>query len=114
MYKTKELVFHRPNARNDLAPSELPGIERVLCVKLLGVWLQNDFSMRKHVDYIMHICNQRSYMLIQLKRQGCNLYLMLLCFLVYFIQHSLGETILVQEKWPVNSNCLLKLSDGIL
>ena len=59
MCKTKELVFHRPNARHYLASSELPGIERVLCAKLLGVWLQNDFSMRKHVDYIMYICNQR-------------------------------------------------------
>ena len=55
MCKTKELVFHRPNARNYLTPSQLPGTERVLCAKLLGVWLQNDFSMRKHVNYIMHI-----------------------------------------------------------
>ena len=45
MCKTKELVFYRPNARNYLAPSELPGIERVLWAKLLGVWQQNDFSM---------------------------------------------------------------------
>ena len=71
MCKTKkQLVFHRPNARNYLAPSELPDIERALCSKLLDVWLQNDFSMRKHVDYIMHICNQRSYLLTQLKRLG--------------------------------------------
>ena len=56
MFKTKELVFHRPNAGNYLAPSELPDIERVLCAKSLGVWLQNYFSKRKHVDYIMHIC----------------------------------------------------------
>ena len=70
MCKTKEPVFHRSNARNYLVPSELPGIERVLCAKLLGVWLQNDFSMRKHVDCIMHMCNQRSYLLTQLKRQG--------------------------------------------
>ena len=55
MCKTKELVFHRPNSRNYLAPSELPCIEHVLCAKLLGIWLQNEFSMRKHVDYIMHI-----------------------------------------------------------
>ena len=40
MAKTKEIVFHRPNARNILFPFELPGIERVLCAKLLGVWLQ--------------------------------------------------------------------------
>ena len=45
----------------------MPGIERV---KLLGVWLQNDISMIKHVDYKMHIGNQRSYLLTQLKRQS--------------------------------------------
>ena len=73
MCKTKELLFHRPNARNYLAPSELPGIERVLCAKLLGVWLQSDVSMRKHVEIIMHICNQRSYLLTQLKRQGLSM-----------------------------------------
>ena len=70
MCKTKELGLHRPNDRNYLVHSELPGIERVLCAKLLGVWLQNDFSMRKHIDYIIHICNQRSYWLTQLKRQS--------------------------------------------
>ena len=57
MVKTKEIVFRRPNARNVLFPSELSGIERVLCAKLLGVWLQADMGMRKHVDYILHICN---------------------------------------------------------
>ena len=56
--KTKEIVFHRPNARKILFPYELPGIERVLCAKLLGVWLHMDMGMRKHVDYILHICNQ--------------------------------------------------------
>ena len=70
MCKTKELVIYRPNARNYLAPSELPVIERVLCAKLLGVWLQNDFCNTKHVDYIIHICNQRSLLFTQLKRLG--------------------------------------------
>ena len=60
MCKTEELVFHSPNARNYLDPSELPGTERLFCAKLLGVWLRNDFSMKKHVDYIMLICNERS------------------------------------------------------
>ena len=70
MAKTKEIVFHRPNARNVLFPSELPGIERVLCAKLLDARLQADMGMRKHVDYILHICKQRTYLLTQLKRQG--------------------------------------------
>ena len=45
MGKIKEIVFHRPNARNVLFSSELPGIENVLCAKLLGVWLQADMGM---------------------------------------------------------------------
>ena len=70
MAKRKEIVFHRPKARNVLLPSELPGIEIVLCAKLLGVWLQADMGMKKHIEYIVHICNQRTYLLRQLKRQG--------------------------------------------
>ena len=67
MAKTKEIVFHRPNARNVLLPFELPGIERVLCAKLLGVWLQADMGMKKYVEYIVHFCNERTYLLTQLK-----------------------------------------------
>ena len=47
----------------------MPGIERVLCAKLLGVWLQADMGMKKYVEYIVNICNQRTYLLTQLKRQ---------------------------------------------
>ena len=63
MAKTKEIVFQRPNARNYLPPAELPGIERVMFAKLLGLWLQDDLGFRKHIDYVMHICNQRTYLL---------------------------------------------------
>ena len=70
MAKTKEIAFHRPNARNVLIPIKLPDIERVLCAKLLGGWLQADMGMKKHVEYIVNICNQRTYLFTQLKRQG--------------------------------------------
>ena len=70
MAKTKETVFHRPNSRNYLPPAELPGIERVIFAKMLGVWLQDDLGFRKHIDYVMHICNQSTYLFTQLKRQG--------------------------------------------
>ena len=40
------------------------------CAKLLGVWMQADMGRRKRVDCILHICNQRTYGLTQLKRQG--------------------------------------------
>ena len=70
MAKTKEIVFHRADARNVLLSSELPSIERVLCAKLLDGWLQSDMGMKKHAEYIVHICNQRTYLITQLKRQG--------------------------------------------
>ena len=51
MANTKENVFHMSNARNVVFPSELHSIERVLCIKLVCVWLQADMCMWKHVDY---------------------------------------------------------------
>ena len=96
--KTKELVFHRPNVRNYLASSELPGLERILCAKLLGVSLQHDLGMRKHIDYVLHICNQRTYLLTQLKRQGLSLPQLQSVFdaiilLECYMQRQLGEDI---------------------
>ena len=43
--KTKEIVFHRHHPKNLLLPTTLPGIERVLSAKLLGVWLKSDLRM---------------------------------------------------------------------
>ena len=53
-----------------MTPSELPGLERILCAKLLGVWLQHDLGVRKHIDYVLHIYTQRTYLLTQLQRKG--------------------------------------------
>ena len=39
-------------------------------LSLLGVWLQACMGMKKHVEYNVHICNQHTYLLTQLKRQG--------------------------------------------
>ena len=58
---TKAKVFYRSSTRNVLFPTEFPGIERVLIyVILLSVWLQEDMDMRKHADYMLHICNYRT------------------------------------------------------
>ena len=61
MAKTKEIVCHRPHPKYLLLPTILPGIERVLSAKLLGVWLQSDLEMSIHVDNIAKICKQRLY-----------------------------------------------------
>ena len=96
MAKTKELVFHRPNARNYLPPAAMPGIDRDICAKLLGVWLQEDLGMKEHVNNRMLLCNQRTYVITQLKRQGltqehCKTYLMQLLYRGCFVQHRCGE-----------------------
>ena len=84
MAKTKEIVFQRPNARNYLPPAELSGIERVMFAKMLGVWLQDDIGFRKHIDYVMHICNQRTYLLTQLKSKDYRLFKCKKCLSNYF------------------------------
>ena len=72
MAKTKELVFHKTNARNYLPPVALPGIKKVICAKLRGVWFQEDLDMKEHVNNnnLMLLCNQRTYLITQLKRRG--------------------------------------------
>ena len=52
MAKTKEIVFRRQNIS---VPSELPGIERELCAKLLGVWLQADMDISsRKIPFLGH------------------------------------------------------------
>ena len=42
----------------------------VKCINImLRVWLQDDLGFRKDIDYVMRICNERAYLLTQLKRQ---------------------------------------------
>ena len=70
MAKTEELIFDRPNARNYLPLVALPGIERVIYAKLRGVWLQEDLGIKEHVNNLMLLCNQRTYLITRRKRQG--------------------------------------------
>ena len=67
--RTKEIVFHRPSARYSL-PSLVTGIEQVVSAKLLGVTFSHNLKFDEHVKNILTICNQRSYLLKCLKRQG--------------------------------------------
>ena len=70
LLKTVELVFHRPNISHDLMPAAMPNVTRVMVAKLLGVLFRHDFNFSSHVDSVVSVCNQRSYSLGQLKRQG--------------------------------------------
>ena len=70
--KTKEIVFHRPNLRSILVSSPLQNIERVTSTKLLGVYISHDLATNAQTEYVLKICNQRLYLLNQLKRKVCH------------------------------------------
>ena len=65
-----EIVFHRPNVSHNLFPRAMPNVSRVLVAKLLGVHLRHDLNFSQHVESVVATCNQRLYLLAQLKKQG--------------------------------------------
>ena len=67
------MVFHRPNPRQIVFPNELPDILRVNTFKLLGIQLAPDLKLTDYINSIITVCNQRLYLLTQLKRQGLGL-----------------------------------------
>ena len=71
LLKTVELVFRRPNISNDLLPSLISDVRRVGAAKLLGVHLTQNLC--HSTDAVVTVCNQRLYLLAQLKRQGLDL-----------------------------------------
>ena len=48
-------------------------VRRVGAAKLLGVHLTQNLSFSQHIDAVGTVCNQRLYLLAQLKRQGLDL-----------------------------------------
>ena len=61
------------NISNDLLPSVMSDVRRVGATKLLGVHLTHNLSFSQHIDAVVTVCNQRLYLLAQLKRQGLDL-----------------------------------------
>jgi len=68
--KTKEIVFKRPRVRCFHLPPAIDNIEQLDSNKLLGILLQSNFKMDKHVLSILSQCTQRMYLLKLLKHQG--------------------------------------------
>ena len=71
--KTKEIVFHRPNPRMELDITPLPGIEIVKEIKLLGVIFCNVLKFDSHVNFVLKLSSQRSYLMKKLRDQGLSL-----------------------------------------
>jgi len=69
--KSKEIVFRRSNVHLDILPGQLDSIERMHCVKLLAVFIDSKcVSFCEHVEHLLSACNQRFYLLSQLRKQG--------------------------------------------
>ena len=68
--KTKEDVFHKPCPQKFHMGSPLDAVERVSCIKLLGVIVQGSFSVDMHVNYILSVCIQRIFLMKRLRDQG--------------------------------------------
>jgi len=48
-------------------------VSRVAVAKLLDVYLRHDLNNSQHVESVVATCNQRLYLLAQLKKQGLGL-----------------------------------------
>ena len=58
-------MFRRSNVQLDILPVQLNSIEQLECVKQLGVFIDS-----VHVEHLLTVCNQRLYLLSQLRKQG--------------------------------------------
>ena len=70
--KCKELIFKRPNLKHEIYIFTLFCIELVDSAKLLGVFVDRALSFHEHVEHIAKTCNQRFYLLQQMRKQGLN------------------------------------------
>jgi len=68
--KIKEIVFRRSRFPNKLLPPLFPDIQPVDFIKLLGVYLSHTLSPDQHINHLLSQCNQRQYLLSQLKSQN--------------------------------------------
>ena len=64
------MVFHRPNPRTFVPSNKLSYIEHVDCFTLLGVSFSCILNFSYNVSNTIVVCNQRLYLLTQLKKQG--------------------------------------------
>ena len=70
LLKTKELVFRRANVDLDIVPAQLCNVQRLEYVKLLGVFIDSKLYFCEHVQRLLCICNQRLYLLSQMRKHG--------------------------------------------
>jgi len=70
IHKAKEIIFHRPAARNCSIPPPVPGIERVKQASLLRIDVTDTLSTTAYIDRLLMQVNQRLYLLSLLQSSG--------------------------------------------
>jgi len=60
--KIKEIVFRYPNPRASIDLPALQAIDKITETTLLGVIFADSFHFDSHVNYILKMCSQRSYL----------------------------------------------------
>ena len=69
--KCEEIIFTRPRMRSKLdLPDPVPGIARVSYVKILGVIVSENLSVKTHIDATVASCNRGLFALRTLKSHG--------------------------------------------
>jgi len=69
LLKSKETVFRRPTVHRDILLVKSCDIERLDCVKLLGVFIDSKLLFSEHAKRLLGVCNQRLYLLSRLRKQ---------------------------------------------
>ena len=71
--KSREVIFTDPKRRRQhVDPSPIPGILRCQKLQILGVTLENDFSVTEHVQHLTTKSSQTLYALRVLRAHGLN------------------------------------------
>lgn len=70
--KTKELVIYFNRSLHGIPPLLINNklIEKVSTTKLLGLYISDDLTWQRHIDYITSKASSRVYFIILLKRSG--------------------------------------------
>ena len=78
--KSKKIIFCNPRAKPISIPDPIHGTERVSSAKLLGVYIQGNFSCDMHFKHIITVSSQRLHILKTWKCQGLSLELLQVWF----------------------------------
>ena len=80
--KTKELIINFNRSLQDVPPLLIndKSIEKVTCTKLLGLYISENLTWQRHIDYITSKASSRVYFITLLKRSGLSYKDLITCY----------------------------------